>query len=327
MELVQVGGRWEWRPRTADPSEAKAHLPTVAPIAATPVTVVDSPSITITEFFGNVSSKSGDMSFAQATVHRADEASFQTPLFAEYVLVTAGSLDLLTVSKDGAGVTTTHVPAGKGVYLPSGMRVKWTWPEPCTYSVVCVPAFSPLTSGSDTVGDDMVIDSTSRAQLAKLHDGGSAPTAVCDALPDGVTPLVIEPVAVVDAPGITIYEHFGNVASSDASASLGRAVVKGPSQEAWQAPGFDEFVVCNKGSIEFLYGDGSVSRIARGEGVFLPKHLRVKWVWPEATEYIVLCLPAFTPALCGREAEENATNAKDSASMARLQRLHEAKAS
>ena len=45
-------------------------------------------------------------------------------------------------------------------------------------------------------------------------------------------------------------------------------------------------------------------------------------VWPEATEYEVLCLPAFTPALCGREAEENATNAKDSASMARLEQLH-----
>ena len=45
-------------------------------------------------------------------------------------------------------------------------------------------------------------------------------------------------------------------------------------------------------------------------------------VWPEATEYEVLCLPAFTPALCGREAEENATNAKDSESMARLEQLH-----
>ena len=80
------------------------------------------------------------------------------------------------------------------------------------------------------------------------------------------------------------------------------------------------------GAIDFLHGDGSTVALRAGEGCFLPKHLRVKWVWPEATEYAVLCLPAFTPEGCGREAEENATNAKDSASMARLQKLHEQKA-
>ena len=151
------------------------------------------------------------------------------------------------------------------------------------------------------------------------------PETVLRELPQGVTPLVVPPVAVVEAPGIVIKEHFGNVASSDAVASLGRAVVKGPSQEAWQAPDFDEYVVCEKGAIEFLYGDGRKKSIVAGQGIFLPRGLRVKWVWPEATEYVVLCLPAFTPALCGREAEENATNAKDSASMARLEQMHTAK--
>ena len=92
--------------------------------------------------------------------------------------------------------------------------------------------------------------------------------------------------------------------------------------QAWQAPGFDEFVVCTKGAIEFLYEGGRSKSIVAGQGIFLPKHLRVKWVWPEATEYTVLCLPAFTPELCGREAEESATNAKDSASMQRLQEMH-----
>eukprot|EP00966_Prymnesium_polylepis_P152171 3515126-Prymnesium_polylepis.1 len=141
-------------------------------------------------------------------------------------------------------------------------------------------------------------------------------------LPHGITPLKVDPVLVVDAPGIKIYEHFGNVASSDSTASLGRAVVKAAAQEAWQAPSFDEYVVCTKGAIEFRYGDGQSKSIVAGQGIFLPMHLRVKWVWPEATEYVVLCLPAFTPDGCGREAEENATNAKDSASMARLEKLH-----
>lgn len=344
MVLVENGrGDWTWQPRPAAP-KAAPKLPastarTPAPIVqepcvfTKPVTVVDTPGITIKEFFGIVASKDGTASFALADVHRADEAAFQAPRFAEYVVITKGSLDLHTVHADGAQLTKTHVAEGEGVYLPAGLRVKWSWPEPCQYTVVCVPAFSPLTAGSDLAaegGPDTVIDSATRTQLAQMHNSAgiraSAPRhqalMVLSELPAGLTPLVVKPVAVVEAPGITIHEHFGNVASHDAAASLGRAVVKGPAQEAWQTPGFDEFVICTKGSIEFYYGDGKSKSISAGQGIFLPNHLRVKWVWPEATDYTVLCLPAFTPELCGREAEESATNAKDSASMERLQRLH-----
>ena len=100
-------------------------------------------------------------------------------------------------------------------------------------------------------------------------------------------------------------------------------MVKAASEEAWQAPQFDEYVICASGAIDFQHGDGQTVSVAAGEAVFLPRDLRVKWVWPEATNYTVLCVPAFTPALCGREAEESATVAKDSQSMARLESLHQ----
>ena len=77
------------------------------------------------------------------------------------------------------------------------------------------------------------------------------------------------------------------------------------------------------GAIDFVHGDSLKSSIVAGQGIFLPKNLRVKWVWLEASAYFVLCLPAFTPELCGREAEEGATVAKDSASMQRLEQLHQ----
>ena len=77
-----------------------------------------------------------------------------------------------------------------------------------------------------------------------------------------------------------------------------------------------------EGAIDFLHGGGEKVHIDAGQGIFLPKGLRVKWVWPEACKYFVLCLPAFSPALCGREAEEGATVAKDGASMQRLEKLH-----
>ena len=331
-QMVQADdGSWEWRQKVL---AAGASLSSAEPIVYDPVTVLDTPGITIREFIGNVASKTSSCSFALATVHRADTAAFQVPRFAEYVIVNSGTLELLTVAADGAGIVKTAVPAGEGVYLPAGLRVKWQWPAPCTYTVVCVPAFSPLTPGSEaSATSDTVVDQSSRAALSELHRVAAQASKAPEALPltlgkeqaAGITPLVVKPVAVVEAPGITITEHFGNVASSDPNASLGRAVVKGPSEEAWQAPLFDEYVVCTSGSIEFDYGEGQRKRIVAGQGVFLPKGLRVKWVWPEATTYSVLCLPAFTPALCGREAEENATNAKDSASMARLEALHKAR--
>ena len=338
MKLVEVKPDcWEWAPRdspagTPQATEAEQAGKHLQPVVSTPVTVVSTAGITIREYFGNVASHFAAASFALASVHRADEAGFQTPQFSEYVIVTSGTLSLQTVDATGAALRKTDVTAGQGVYLPAGLRVKWSWPAPCTYTVVCIPAFSPEAAGSDATLDapEMVVDHAARRKLTRMHQATapppSPPAASHDAprreLAAGVTPLVVDPVAVVEAPGITILEHFGHVASSDGVASLGRASVKGASQEAWQAPGFDEFVVCTSGSIEFRYGNGEVASIAAGQGIFLPKHLRVKWVWPEATEYTVLCLPAFTPALSGREAEENATNAKDSTSMKRLQELH-----
>ena len=357
MQLVEKpDGNWVWEPRAVQPAQpakqikpaqpAKPAEPAPVPdlkapvINPAPIKVVDTASLTISEFFGSVASRDSTASFALATVHRAIgpwEVNWQAPRFAEYVIVNEGSLELHTVHANGAELTKTHVAAGQGVYLPAGLRVKWSWPEPCKYTVVCVPAFSPLTSGNEPASAPALggaLDRGSRRELSDMHRAVQMtttaprylPLTTLRTLPKGIPPLVVAPVAVVDAPGITIFEHFGNVASSDATASLGRAVVKGPSQEAWQAPQFDEYVVCTKGAVEFHYGDGQQKTIRAGQGAFLPRHLRVKWVWPEATEYAVLCLPAFTPEGCGREAEENATNAKDSASMARLQKLHEQKA-
>ena len=62
-----------------------------------------------------------------------------------------------------------------------------------------------------------------------------------------------------------VTEHFGHVASADGTASLGVAVVAAASEEAWQAPQFDEYVICSKGSIEFLHGNGEKSCIAAGQ--------------------------------------------------------------
>ena len=304
------------------------HMPPTTPttpVVTTPVTVVDTPNLQIKEYFGHVASKDGTASFALVDVLAADSAAFQTPSFAEYIICNSGSI--VFEHSDGEKV---RLCAGEGAYLPAHLRVKWTFPEPCNYTVMCLPAFSPELSAVEEGGT--IVDDAARSRLKELHGAAAQADAPASDLatatassspPAKLRARIVQPVAVVDAPGITITEHFGHVASGDGVASLGKAVVKGASEEAWQAPQFDEYVICAQGRIDFVHGDGATASIKAGEGIFLPKAMRVKWVWLEATVYFVLCLPAFSPALSGREAEEGATVAKDSASMRRLEQLHE----
>lgn len=297
------------------------------PIVSSPTKVLDTTNLTISEYFGRVATADAAASFALVEVHAADEAAFQTPAFAEYIICNEGAIEL--ECSDGH---VTRVEAGVGCYLPPMLRLRWRFPSACRYAVVCAPAFSPELASHEEGGT--IVDPAARERLIAMHrDAGSTPSggAPVDAVTDEQRPALFQPVNVVEAPGITITEHFGLVASREvgSAASLGVAVVKGASEEAWQCPQFDEYVICAEGAIDFLYGGGGDSgsglekvHIGAGQGVFLPKGLRVKWVWPEACKYLVLCLPAFSPALCGREAEEGATVAKDGASMKRLEKLH-----
>jgi len=271
-----------------------------APIVSRPVVAVELPNLTITEVFGNLANQQSSSSLASVVVTQKSEAVFQSPLFEEYVVCTDGNIDIVN-GPPGAEITT-RVSAGQGVYMPKGLRSKFTWPEGgAKYTALCFPAFSP--------------------DITRGEGEGAPPPADLDA---SLKPQIFESVAVVDAPGITITEHFGHVSSGTGSCSVGTAVVRAAAEEAYQTPGFDEWVFCTEGSIDFVHAGGT-THVATGEAAILPKDFRVKWVWPEATKYTVVCSPAFSPELSGREAEESATVAKDSASMKRLEELHAAK--
>jgi uncharacterized cupin superfamily protein len=330
---------------------------TPTPLVTTPCKVVDTAKLTISEYFGHVASKDGTCSFAVVEVSAADNAAFQTPAFAEYVICNEGIIEL--EHSDGEVI---RVEPGQGAFLPSKLRLRWRFPGPCNYTVVCKPAFSPELAAHEESSGGTIVSAEARERLKAMHqEAGSAPTeggvaAAAEGSAAALRATLVAPVNVVEAPGITIVEHFGHVSSRDGTASLGVATVKEASEEAWpnpnpnpnpnptpinpnpnpnpthnpnqawQCPQFDEFVICAKGSIDFVYaGEGGAPtkvRVDAGQGVFLPKGLRVKWVWLEACRYYVLCLPAFSPDLCGREAEEGATVAKDSASMQRLEQMH-----
>jgi len=140
---------------------------------------------------------------------------------------------------------------------------------------------------------------------------------------------VIDPVAVVDAPSITILEHFGGVATPGrAELSACVVTVRAASEEAYQTPEFDEYVIVLEGEVTIVV-DGNVAEkllVRAGQGVFLPKRTRVKWIWTGPCKYVPICTPAFSPSNCGREEEEGNHLAKTSAAMDKLHSLHGAAA-
>jgi uncharacterized cupin superfamily protein len=243
--------------------------------------------LTISEYFGNVATKDAGLSACHVKISGACEEAWQTPDFDEYVLIESGEVHL-----QHAGGTTI-VKGGSGVFLPAGFRVKWIFPAACTYIPICTPAFSPDNINREE-GD--VEPKESKGEMS-----------------------IIDPVNVVKVDTLTITEYFGNVANQDSKLSACYATVSAPCAEAYQAPDFDEYVLVLKGEIHLEQAEGTTV-VGEGKGVLLKAGERVKWTWPGPSCYIPICLPAFTPDNCHREAEEGA--AKDKAAMDKLHALH-----
>ena len=92
-------------------------------------------------------------------------------------------------------------------------------------------------------------------------------------------------------------------------------------------PEFSEYVIVTEGSVTLLVGEeGDAPQklsVSAGQGAFLPRGTRVKWVWNGPCSYVPICTPAFSPANCGREEEAGNHLAKSSEAMKELRALHE----
>jgi uncharacterized cupin superfamily protein len=114
-------------------------------------------------------------------------------------------------------------------------------------------------------------------------------------------PVVTPPVDVVTVPGqLVITEYFGNAATNDPRLSAAHVRWLAAGEEDWQTPEFDEWVLIISGEVRLEHAGGP-TLVSSGSGVFLPKGLRVKWVFPGPCEYVPLCLPAFSPDNVHRE--------------------------
>merc|ERR1712070_1158373 len=143
---------------------APPHATETTPTLVTAVDVVKAPALTITEFFGNVASKDCNISACLAKVGEPCSEAWQQPDFAEWVLVLSGVLHL----EHAGGIT--KVPAGSGVFLAANERVKWVWPESCSYVPICMPAFTPDGCRREPEeGSAKDVDPQTMADLHELH--------------------------------------------------------------------------------------------------------------------------------------------------------------
>lgn len=258
------------------------------------VEVVAIPGLTIAEFFGGVATKDGTLSAVHEKITEPSMSNpWRCPEFTEYILVKEGEAH---VEHNGG---TVVVKVGSGVHCPAGCRVRVNFPGPAEIVAICLPAFSPAT---------------------EHREEGEAPAAAPAHATD-TAPTLFPSVDVVKAPTLTITEFFGNVSSKDCNLSACVAKVDEACSEAWQKPEFAEWVLVLSGKLQLEHADG-ITEVPAGSGVFLAANERVKWVWPEPCTYVPICMPAFTPDGCHREAEEGSAKDADPQTMANLESLH-----
>jgi len=97
-------------------------------------------TMTISEFFGRISTGSTQISIARLTSAAGWSEPAQCPEFDEFTLVLKGALYL--TSEDG---NVTIVRENQAVLVPAGERVQYSSPETgeADYVAVCLPAFAP----------------------------------------------------------------------------------------------------------------------------------------------------------------------------------------
>lgn len=96
-------------------------------------------NITISEFFGRISSGESGISICRITSGPGWSEPRQRPDFDEYTIMISGTLYIS--SEDGS---LTIVREGEAVFVPKGESVQYSSPEEpgADYISVCVPAFT-----------------------------------------------------------------------------------------------------------------------------------------------------------------------------------------
>jgi len=103
-------------------------------------------------------------------------------------------------------------------------------------------------------------------------------------------------------PPKTIEEFIGRLSSQTTSLSIARMISPPGWSEPGQTPEFDEFTVVLRGTLR-VETRTSAQDVSAAQAVMVPKGEWVRYSTPgsEPTEYIAVCLPAFSPETAHRD--------------------------
>lgn len=112
------------------------------------------------------------------------------------------------------------------------------------------------------------------------------------------------PFVVPTTDGKLIEEHWGN-STGNSNVSIAHMVAPPNWSEPHQTPEFDEFTLIISGKKQFEI-DGEIVILEKGQSILIEKGARVRYSnpFPDACEYISICLPAFSIDMVNREEEE-----------------------
>jgi mannose-6-phosphate isomerase-like protein (cupin superfamily) len=110
-------------------------------------------------------------------------------------------------------------------------------------------------------------------------------------------PTVIE--AVGNKPKV-IREFFGRVNSATETLSLARMSSPAGWEEPGQRPQFDEYTLVLSGRM-IVETEGEPIELRADQAVWTRAGEWIRYTTPEATEYVALCLPAFSPETVRRD--------------------------
>jgi len=120
--------------------------------------------------------------------------------------------------------------------------------------------------------------------------------------------LISAPTRIPVPGGKVIDEYVGRVTTGTEAFSVAHMVAPGGWSEPAQQPGFDEVTVVLRGTVmvEVTDGAGATSSIEvpAGQAVITRAGERVRYsTGAEETEYVAVCLPAFSPDNVNRDPE------------------------
>lgn len=114
-------------------------------------------------------------------------------------------------------------------------------------------------------------------------------------------PQLISAPALIPVPGNKIIEEFiGRLNSGDTQVSIARMNSPAGWSEPGQRPDFDEFTVVLKGTLRVEH-EGGAQEIKAGQAIITRKGEWVRYSTPEGSEYVAICVPAFSPDTVHRD--------------------------